>query len=94
MMTETNPPQSGSFDSLEPAPDPPRVSLQVRCVCPSLLDWRFAGDPWIQKENDGSFALCLGNYPLANIGGIPLDLPSLNHLLERIRQTRPRQRRS
>jgi hypothetical protein len=51
---------------------------------------RFCGDPWIVAAEDGQFALCLGDYSLASINGIALDLPALNSLLDRVRHRRPR----
>jgi hypothetical protein len=59
-----------------------------------LLDLRFAGDAWIDAGGEGPFTLCLGTYALAQIQGLPLDLPALNRLLERARTRRPRQARA
>jgi hypothetical protein len=38
--------------------------------------------------------LCLGDYSLASINSLPLDLPALNGLLDRVRHRRPRYRLS
>jgi hypothetical protein len=64
--------------------------LALRTVRPSLLDMRFRGDPWIIDRRDGTFALCLGNYDVAWVHGLPVDLPSLNRLLDGARHRRPR----
>jgi hypothetical protein len=62
-------------------------------VRPSLLDLRFVGDAWLLAgDDDESLTLSLGDYPLAAITGLPLDLPSLNSLLDRARHRRPRWR--
>jgi hypothetical protein len=55
---------------------------------------RFCGDPWIVMADDGQFALCLGDYSLASINSLTLDLPALNSLLDRVRHRRPRYRLS
>jgi hypothetical protein len=68
----------------------PSVDLSCRTVRPSLLDQRFAGDAWIVSGGQGPLTLCLGTYALVQIQGLPLDLPALNHLLERARTRRPR----
>jgi hypothetical protein len=69
-----------------PAPSPLRV------VRPSLLDLRFVGDAWLLSGDDDSLTLSLGDYALAAITGLALDLPSLNSLLDRARHRRPRWR--
>ncbi len=69
------------------------ADVYVRTVRPSLLDLRFNGDAWIADRQDGTLGLCLGDYTLAGIQGVPLDLPSLNNLFYRMRHQRPRRRR-
>jgi hypothetical protein len=68
----------------------PTSGLPFRTVRPSLLDHRFRGDPWIVAGPDGTFALCLGSYRLLMLDVVRLDLPALNHLLERVRAAAPR----
>ena len=58
--------------------------LPVRSVRPSLLDRRFSSDAWIVDQGDGTLMLRLGDYDLASIIGLPLDLPSLNQLFGRL----------
>jgi hypothetical protein len=89
-------------EALQKRPTPVRVvrrssgtrpaSSALRVVRPSLLDLRFVGDAWLLAEDDESLTLSLGDYPLAAITGLPLDLPSLNNLLDRARHRRPRWR--
>ena len=50
----------------------PREEL-LRMVRPSLIDPRFTGDPWIVDGQNGTFALCLGDYCLAGIRGVTFD---------------------
>jgi hypothetical protein len=64
--------------------------MRLRAVRPSVLDQRFCGDPWIVVGEDGQFAICLGDYSLASINSLSLDLPALNGLLDRVRHRRPR----
>ena len=64
----------------------------LRMVRPSLLDVRFTGDSWLVDRQDGTFALFLGDYRLAGIQGEPIDLHSLNQVLDRIRHRRHRRR--
>jgi hypothetical protein len=73
--------------AISPPADPP-----LRTVRPSLLDLRFAGDAWLIVGEDDFLTLSLGDYPLASITGLPLDLPSLNDILARARHRRPRWR--
>jgi hypothetical protein len=61
---------------------------------PSLLDLRLRGDAWIQARADGTLALCFDCWEMTAVEGIALDLPSLNGLLQRIRQRQPRKRSS
>jgi hypothetical protein len=50
------------------------------------MDRRFRGDPWVEDRHDGTLSLCLGNYSLAELQALALDLPHLNQLLDRLRQ--------
>jgi hypothetical protein len=68
---------------------PTRVSLPL--MRPSIMDRRFRCDAWVLEGEDGTLALCLGNYNLAQVAGLPLDVPHLNNLLDRLRQP-PRRR--
>ena len=68
------------------------IDLRLGTFRPTALDMRFAGDAWIFDRCDGSLSLCVGNYSLAHISGLPFDLPSLNHRLERLRQRGLRRR--
>jgi hypothetical protein len=70
---------------------PARRAL-LRMVRPSLLDLRFRGDHWIVPQSDCSCSVCLGDYRLASIQTLPLDLPSLNQVLDRMRSRRPRRK--
>jgi hypothetical protein len=65
------------------------VALSARR--PSMLDPRLRGDAWILRRRDGSFALCFDCWEMASVGGLALDLPSLNTLLQRLRRS-PRRR--
>jgi hypothetical protein len=66
------------------------LDLRVRTVRPSFLDLRFSGDAWVLDHGEELLDLCLGGSRLAGIRGLPLDLPSLNQLLDRARHARPR----
>jgi hypothetical protein len=68
------------------------LSLEVRTVRPSLIDWRFTGDAWILDQGDGVLALRLGDYNLSRIAGWPFDVPSLNQVLNHVWNRRPRRR--
>jgi hypothetical protein len=50
------------------------------------MDRRFRGDAWVEDRHDGTLLLYIGNYCLAAVSAPPLDLPHLNHLLDRLRQ--------
>jgi hypothetical protein len=69
-----------------------KETLRLRSVRPSILDLRFCGDPWIKAGQDGKLAIYLGDYRLASIDGLPIDLPGLNAMLDRVRHRRPRHR--
>jgi hypothetical protein len=64
--------------------------IRIASVRPSLIDWRFTADAWIFEEGDGTLTLRLGDYNLARITGLSLDLPSLNQILNRLWNRRPR----
>src|SRR4051794_380653 len=66
------------------------VDLSFCTIRPSLLDLRFTGDPWIVPQTEGRLALCLGDYQLVRFDATPLDVPSLNFMLEQARHRRPR----
>lgn len=70
----------------------PEVDLYFRTVRPSLLDMRFTGDAWIVDGRDGTLGLFLGDYRLASIAGVALDVPSLNQQFEMMRHRRARRR--
>ena len=70
----------------------PNIGLHLRCIRPSLSDWRFTGDAWILEKESGTLAVRLGDYELARINGSTLDLPSLNRILDQLRHRRPRRR--
>jgi hypothetical protein len=71
---------------------PPSRQKLMRMVRPSLIDPRFTGDPWIVAGQDGTFTLCLGDYCLAGIQGVTIDLPSFNQVFDRLRNRRARRR--
>jgi transcriptional regulator with XRE-family HTH domain len=83
------PPQSvrrkGQRTPIHPSP-----SLRLKTVRPSLLDLRFTGDACVLPQLDGPPALCLGGYRLVSVNALPLDLPTLNTILDRARHQRPR----
>jgi hypothetical protein len=54
------------------------------------VDLRFCGDPWIETDPEGEFAVYLGDYRLVTIAGLSIDLPALNTILDRVRHRRPR----
>ena len=53
-----------------------------------FLDPRFTGDPWIDDLPEGLPAVCLGNYQVTGLSVLPLDLPSFNRVLQRLRTKR------
>ena len=65
-------------------PDPALLRQAARR--PTITDLRFRGDPWVEAGQDGTLAVCLGNYHLAALHGSALDLPHFNTLLNRLRQ--------
>jgi len=66
------------------------VDVRVKCVKLSFMDHRFKADAWIVNQTPGRLALCLGDYNLASIAGNPLDVPSMNQMLQRFFYCRPR----
>jgi hypothetical protein len=62
------------------------ITVRPRCLRPSLGDSRFKGDAWIADEGDGTLAMRLGNYCLAEIAGLALDVPTLNQLFDKLRR--------
>lgn len=72
---------------------PARMSnfpTRLKTVRPSLLDLRFTGDACVVPQPDGPPALFLGGYRLVPVEALPLDLPTLNQMLDRARHQRPR----
>jgi hypothetical protein len=76
-----------------------RLSLQsvftptVETVRPSLLDGRICGDCWIVARSAGYYGLCFDNRPLVYLSASPVDVTSLNMLVDRIRHRLPRRRK-
>jgi hypothetical protein len=68
------------------------VSVSVRMVRPSLIDLRLRGDPWLISVNGETLGLCFDNWHLAGVAASPLDLPSLNQLLQHLRRPCPHRR--
>jgi hypothetical protein len=64
---------------------PAQALLRRRAHRPTVMDQRFRGDPWLDGQ-DGVLHLYLGNFRLAVLPGLDLDLPHLNQLLDRLRQ--------
>lgn len=62
----------------------------VRVKRPSVLDPRLRGDPWIVRRHNGKLALCFDVWEMTGVLASPLDLPSLNTLLHRVRHRYPR----
>jgi hypothetical protein len=70
----------------------PTIRVVIRPSRPSLLEVRLAGDPWVIHQGGENLALCFNDWPLATVRGLPLDLPCLNRILERLRTRPPRRR--
>jgi hypothetical protein len=70
----------------------PPIRVVIRPSRPSLLEGRLAGDPWVVHQSGENLALCFSDWPLATVRGLPLDVPSLNRILERLRTRPPRRR--
>ncbi|MCI0456864.1 MAG: hypothetical protein L0Z62_07795 [Gemmataceae bacterium] len=69
------------------------ITVTITARRPSLLDPRLRGDPWILPRSGGGFALYFDAWEMSALAGSPLDLPSLNTLLHRMRHRNPRRRR-
>jgi hypothetical protein len=65
---------------------PNLVRMTVRTVRPSVLDQRLRGDAWVVAGQGELQALCFDSYCLVRVGGLTLDVPSLNELLMRLRR--------
>jgi hypothetical protein len=85
-MTKASPGLSTRLRRVRPLPSRPAIELRLGTFRPTALDMRFAGDAWIFDRGDGSLSVCVGNYSLARISALGLDLQSLNHLLEHVRR--------
>ncbi len=70
----------------------PVIPLTVETVRPSLLDFRLKGDCWIVARSAGFYGLCFDNRPLVYLSASPVDVISLNMLVDRIRHRVPRRR--
>jgi hypothetical protein len=57
-----------------------------------VLNLRLTGDMWVIEDEDEMLAVRLGDREIVRIGGLPLDVPSFNQLLDRCRHRRPRRR--
>ena len=68
--------------------------LSLFTIRPSLLDLRFNGDVWVAHSGQGPLVVWLGAVPLVQVAGLPLDIPSLNDQLARVRGRRSRCRHS
>jgi len=79
-----------SCQTARPASSATSLEFKIRSVRPSLVDWRFTGDAWIENGGNGSLALCLGDYEMTHIVALALDLPSMNQILQNIWNKRPR----
>jgi hypothetical protein len=64
-------------------------TVAIRRVCPSPLDTRFAGDPWV-IQGRAAIHVCIGNFRVAHIDALPFDVPGFNRLLDRVRTRRNR----
>jgi hypothetical protein len=71
------------------SPRPPGIP-ELSVTRPSLLDPRFRCDVYVANEADGYVTLRLGDYALARIAAMDLDVPSLTQILDRLWQRRPR----
>jgi hypothetical protein len=76
-----------------------RLSLQpvfpptVNAIRPSLLDLHLRGDCWIVARSPELYGLCFDNRPLVYLSVSPVDVSSLNMLVDRLRHRFPRRRR-
>jgi len=75
-----------------------RLSLQpvivptLETIRPSLLDRRLCGDCWIVARSGELYGLCFDNRPLVYLSASPMDVSSLNMLVDRLRHRFPRGR--
>ena len=58
--------------------------VKLKSSRPGLTDLRFKGDAWVVEQGPMA-AVCLGDYPLGHVSVSPLDVPSLNRVLEQVR---------
>jgi len=70
----------------------PVFSPTLTLVRPSLLDRRLRGDCWIVARSAGLYGLCFDNRPLVYLSASPVDVSSLNMLVDRLRHRYPRGR--
>ena len=74
-------PQSATPPLVPPAPS---RRITIRACRPSFIDLRFKGDPWVViKERQA--AVCLGDFAMGQVAVSPLDVPSLNRVLQQVR---------
>jgi hypothetical protein len=91
---------SGAHNSIQDLRITHRLSLQptfvptFETVRPSLLDRRLCGDCWIVARSAGMYGLCFDNRPLVYLSASPVDVSSLNMLVDRMRHRFPRRRGS
>jgi hypothetical protein len=72
----------------------PVSRVVIRPIRPSLLEMRLAGDPWIvPAKAPETLSLRFNDWQLVALGGLALDLPTFNRLLDQLRQRRPRRHR-
>jgi hypothetical protein len=62
----------------------------IPSVRPSLLSRRLCGDLWVEADGCETAAVLHEDQALARISASALDLPSMNVLLDRARNRRPR----
>jgi hypothetical protein len=71
----------------------PLSQLTVNAVRPSLLDPKLRGDCWLVSRSPEVYGLCVDNRPLLYLSASPVDVSSLNMLVDRLRHRYPRRRR-
>jgi hypothetical protein len=52
--------------------------VRVPAVRPAIIDLRFRGDACVLDNGDDTASLRLGDYALARVASLSLDVPSLN----------------
>jgi hypothetical protein len=82
-----------SFRIMCRLPLQPVYTPTLQAVRPSLLDRRLRGDCWIVARSGGLYGLCFDNRPLVYLSASPVDVSSLNMLVDRLRHRFPRQRK-